>query len=195
MAAFCKPIQFGSWFLESPIQSWPYVGESHEQNHPTSIASADANLQGNWVSEAKEMVSLTKEVCVGWEKDFLLAVVVPDTNAWYMTFVGGSWETFHYLAVAFCSWLDSVVRRGETEWAAHFSSLTSGLHLWFLMLRQQRGVLNAGSWSIKRYRKKKKPQTDSIIFQTLVSPLSFLVLTSEPFTMLVSSLRTLLKNY
>lgn len=99
MAAFCKPIHFGSWFSESAIQSWPYVGESHEQNHPTPIASADANLQGNWVSEAKEMVSLTKEVCEGWEKDFLLAVIVPDTNVWYMTFVGGSWETFHYLPV------------------------------------------------------------------------------------------------
>lgn len=65
MAAFCKPIHFGSWFSESAIQSWPYVGESHEQNHPTPIASANANLQGNWVSEAKEMVSLTKEVCEG----------------------------------------------------------------------------------------------------------------------------------
>lgn len=158
MAAFCKPIHFGSWFSESAIQSWPYVGESHEQNHPTPIASADANLQGNWVSEAKEMVSLTKEVCGGWEKDFLLAVIVPDTNVWYMTFVGGSWETFHYLPVAFWSWLYSAVRRGETEWAAHFSSLTSVLHLWFLMLRQQRGVLNSGSWSIKWYRKKKKPR-------------------------------------
>lgn len=125
------------------------------------------------------MVSLTKEVCGGWEKDFLLAVIVPDTNAWYMTFMGGSWETFHYLPVAFWSWLYSVVWRGETEWAAHFSYLTPGLHLWFLMLRQRRGVLNSGSWSIKQYRKKK--QTDSIIFQALVSPLAFLVLSSGIF--------------
>lgn len=134
-------------FSESSIQSWPYVGESHEQNHPTPIASADANLQGNWVSEAKEMVSLTKEVCGGREKDFLLAVIVPDTNAWYATFVGGSWETFHYLPVAFWSRLYSVVRRGETGWAAHFTSL----HLWFLMVRQRRGVLHSRSWSIKQY--------------------------------------------
>ena len=180
MAAFCKPIHFGSGFSESSIQSWPYVGESHEQNHPTPIASADANLQGNWVSEAKEMVSLTKEVCGVREKDFLLVVIVPDTNAWYMTFVGGSWETFHYLPVAFWSWLYSVVRRGGTEWAAHFTSVIPGLHLWFLMLRQQRGVLHSGSWSINQY-KKKKTQADSIIFQTPVSPLSFLVLSSGTF--------------
>lgn len=115
----------------------------------------------------------------GVEKDFLLVVIVPDTNAWYMTFVGGSWETFHYLPVAFWSWLYSVVRRGETEWVAHLSSLTPVLHLWFLMVRQRRGVLHSGSWSLKQYRKKN--QTDSIIFQTLVSPLSFLVLSSGTF--------------
>lgn len=139
------------------------------------------------------MASLTREVCrkygrVNVNLDCPGAVTGLDSNAWYMTLVEGSQETFRYLTEAFWNWLYS----HNEKWRDMVGSTVSQFsHIGAPPMTshgQAVGECSPGCSPAKPPEKKLRKlkgkrvrrQMASIIFQTLVSPsLLFPVLSSE----------------